>query len=93
LFKTGSSKAVDSADNRSVAYQQLISTETIECVALALDYFISQAIALIASTEDTLESLLLKLTSKSSHKLTAGTSDPPFHNRTYPIINLSGGCW
>ncbi len=43
----------------------VISGETIERAALALDYFISQAIALIASTEDTLEAHLVRVLEKA----------------------------
>jgi hypothetical protein len=43
----------------------VISAETIERAALALDYFISQAIALIASTEDTLEAHLIRVLEKA----------------------------
>jgi hypothetical protein len=43
----------------------VISASTIERAALALDYFISQAIALIATTEDTLEGHLVRILDKA----------------------------
>ncbi len=43
----------------------VISATTIERAALALDYFISQAIALIATTEDTLEGHLVRILDKA----------------------------
>ena len=42
-----------------------IGSATIERAAIALDYFISQAIALIATTEDTLESHLVRVLEKA----------------------------
>ena len=43
----------------------IISSNTIERAAIALDYFISQAIALISTTEDTLESHLVRVLDKA----------------------------
>lgn len=43
----------------------IISTVTIERAAMALDYFIAQAIALIATTEETLESHLVRVLAKA----------------------------
>jgi Protein of unknown function (DUF3987) len=43
----------------------IISKQTIEKAALALDYFISQSIALIASTEETLEAHLVRILDKA----------------------------
>ena len=44
----------------------IISAETINRAAIALDYFISQAIALVASTEESLESHLVKILAKAT---------------------------
>ena len=49
------------ADNVST----VISAATIERAGIALDYFISQAIALIASTEETLEAHLVRILDKA----------------------------